>query len=46
MTPLFAKGMAGTLGVLVMIPILFVGFDVIPQAAEEIDLPPAAASGI
>ena len=41
MTPLFAKGMAGTLGVLVMIPILFVGFDVIPQAAEEIDLPPA-----
>ncbi len=41
MTPLFTSGMTGTLGVLVMIPILFVGFDVIPQAAEEIDLPPA-----
>ena len=41
MTPLFTDGMTGTLGVLVMIPILFVGFDVIPQAAEEIDLPPA-----
>ena len=41
MTPLFTDGVTGTLGVLVMIPILFVGFDVIPQAAEEIDLPPA-----
>ncbi|MCZ6893741.1 MAG: APC family permease [Gammaproteobacteria bacterium] len=41
MTPLFENGLTGTLSVLVMIPILFVGFDVIPQAAEEIDLPPA-----
>jgi len=30
----------GFLGVLVMTPFLFVGFDVIPQAAEEIKLPP------
>ena len=40
--PLFAGGGAGVLGVLVMVPFLFVGFDVIPQAAEEIDLPRAA----
>ncbi|RJS91516.1 APC family permease [Salinisphaera sp. Q1T1-3] len=30
---------AGILSVLVMVPFMFVGFDVIPQAAEEIDLP-------
>lgn len=30
----------GLLRVLVMVPFLFVGFDVIPQAAEEIDVPP------
>jgi APA family basic amino acid/polyamine antiporter len=35
----FAVGGAGFLAVLVMVPFLFVGFDVIPQAAEEIDLP-------
>lgn len=29
----------GILTVLVMVPFMFVGFDVIPQAAEEIDLP-------
>ncbi|MCB8888309.1 APC family permease [Vreelandella malpeensis] len=43
MTPLFAPGEAGVaagiMAVLVMVPFLFVGFDVIPQAAEEIDLP-------
>ncbi|MGE0486924.1 MAG: APC family permease [Gammaproteobacteria bacterium] len=39
--PLFADGVAGILGVVVMVPLMFVGFDVIPQAAEEIDLPPA-----
>lgn len=38
--PLFADGVAGVLGVVVMVPLMFVGFDVIPQAAEEIDLPP------
>ncbi len=37
--PLLVDGSPGVLGVLVMVPFLFVGFDVIPQAAEEIDLP-------
>ena len=37
--PLFQDGFAGVTLVLVMVPFLFVGFDVIPQAAEEIDLP-------
>lgn len=32
---------AGILSVLIMVPALLVGFDVIPQSAEEIDLPPA-----
>ena len=39
--PLFSKGAVGILGVLVMVPALMVGFDVIPQSAEEIDLPPS-----
>lgn len=39
MEPLFAGGVAGMLGVLVAVPFLFVGFDVIPQSAEEINLP-------
>lgn len=37
--PLFVDGAKGMLGVLIMTPFMFVGFDVIPQAAEEIDLP-------
>ncbi len=37
--PLFRNGMTGTLSVLIMVPMMFIGFDVIPQAAEEIDLP-------
>lgn len=37
--PLFADGYVGVLVVLVMVPIMFVGFDVIPQTAEEINLP-------
>ena len=37
--PLFRNGMSGTLSVLIMVPMMFIGFDVIPQAAEEIDLP-------
>jgi len=36
--PLFKEGAAGIALVLVMVPFMFVGFDVIPQAAEEIDL--------
>jgi amino acid transporter len=39
MEPLFASGAKGILAVLIMTPFMFVGFDVIPQAAEEIDLP-------
>lgn len=43
MAPLFNHGEGGIGGgimaVLVMVPFLFVGFDVIPQAAEEINLP-------
>jgi len=37
--PLFGKGLAGFFSVLIMVPFMFVGFDVIPQAAEEINLP-------
>lgn len=37
--PLFEHGAKGLLGVLVMVPFMFVGFDVIPQSAEEVDLP-------
>jgi APA family basic amino acid/polyamine antiporter len=39
MQPLFANGLAGALAVAVMAPFMFVGFDVIPQAAQEIHLP-------
>jgi len=39
MDPLFVDGPKGLLMVLIMTPFMFVGFDVIPQAAEEIDLP-------
>lgn len=37
--PLFTKGMGGIFAVAVMAPFMFVGFDVIPQAAQEIRLP-------
>ena len=37
--PLFVEGLSGLAIVLVMVPFMFVGFDIIPQAAEEIDLP-------
>jgi amino acid transporter len=39
MRPLFADSYKGILGVLVIVPTMMVGFDVIPQSAEEIDLP-------
>ncbi|WP_432479661.1 APC family permease [Nocardioides sp. GXQ0305] len=39
MAPLFTGGAAGIIAVLVATPFLFVGFDVIPQSAEEIDVP-------
>jgi amino acid transporter len=37
--PPFVDGINGTLSVLIMVPMMFIGFDVIPQAAEEIHLP-------
>lgn len=37
--PLFVNGGKGILAVAVMTPFMYVGFDVIPQAAEEINLP-------
>ncbi|MFD2674477.1 APC family permease [Gulosibacter bifidus] len=40
MEPLFKDGSTGFFAVLVVVPFMFVGFDVIPQAAEEVDLPP------
>ncbi|HET20103.1 MAG TPA: APC family permease, partial [Chromatiales bacterium] len=39
--PWIATPPTGILTVLIMVPALLVGFDVIPQSAEEIDLPPA-----
>jgi basic amino acid/polyamine antiporter, APA family len=39
--PWIALPATGILTVLIMVPALLVGFDVIPQSAEEIDLPPA-----
>jgi len=39
MEPLMRDGVSGMTLVLVMVPFMFVGFDTIPQAAEEIDLP-------
>lgn len=39
--PWIATPATGILSVLIMVPTLLVGFDVIPQSAEEIDLPPA-----
>lgn len=37
--PLFKDGATGIMAVAVMTPFMYVGFDVIPQAAEEINLP-------
>lgn len=37
--PLFTGGSGGIIAVLVMVPFLFVGFDVIPQSAEEVKVP-------
>lgn len=38
MQPLFIDGSKGVLSVLLMTPFMFVGFDVIPQAAAEINI--------
>lgn len=39
MDPLFSTGMSGVMAVLIMTPFMFVGFDVIPQMAEEMNIP-------
>lgn len=39
MHPFFENGYKGVLSVAVMTPFMFLGFDVIPQAAEEINVP-------
>lgn len=39
MRPFFEDGYKGVLSVAVMTPFMFLGFDVIPQAAEEINVP-------
>lgn len=38
--PLFTGGGSGFIGVMAVVPFLFVGFDVIPQSAEEVKIPP------
>ncbi|MDN5586976.1 MAG: APC family permease [Brevibacterium sp.] len=38
--PLFTGGATGFIGVMAVVPFLFVGFDVIPQSAEEVNIPP------
>ncbi|MDR2479911.1 MAG: APC family permease [Treponema sp.] len=44
--PFFDNGFKGILSVAVMTPFMFVGFDVIPQAAEEINIPYKKIGGI
>jgi len=39
-SPPFNNGIAGLTAVIMIVPAMLVGFDVIPQSAEEIDLPP------
>ncbi|WP_418202256.1 APC family permease [Arthrobacter crystallopoietes] len=39
MEPFFNNGLAGFFAVLVIVPFMFVGFDVIPQSAEEVNIP-------
>ena len=40
--PAFTNGIAGITAVIIIVPAMLVGFDVIPQSAEEINLPPRA----
>lgn len=44
--PLLIGGVAGVLTVAIMTPFMFVGFDVIPQTAEEMKIPPRAIGRI
>ncbi len=40
MEPMYVGGAGGMLAAMALVPFMMTGFDVIPQAAEEIDLPP------
>lgn len=40
MEPFFLNGAAGFFGVMIIVPFMFVGFDVIPQSAEECNIAP------
>lgn len=44
--PFFTGGAGGFFAVLIVVPFLFVGFDVIPQAAEEVNIPPRKVGNI
>ncbi|NLT25364.1 MAG: APC family permease [Microbacteriaceae bacterium] len=46
MEPFFTGDLTGFFAVLVIVPFMFVGFDVIPQTAEEVNLPPAKVGRI
>jgi APA family basic amino acid/polyamine antiporter len=39
MLPYMHNGVGGVLGTLIMVPFMLVGFDVIPQSAEEVNIP-------
>lgn len=45
-TPLFADGTKGMLSIAVITPFFMVGFDVIPQTAEECNIPPKKLGGL
>ena len=40
MFPMFNNGVSGYFAVLMVVPFLFIGFDVIPQSAEEVNIAP------
>ncbi len=40
MSPLLNNGLRGVFAAMALVPFMLVGFDIIPQTAEEIDLPP------
>lgn len=40
MEPFFTNGLNGFFAVLIVVPFMFVGFDVIPQSSEECNIPP------
>lgn len=45
-TPFSAVGLSGLFAVAITTPFMFVGFDVIPQAAEEADVPSRRLAGL